>query len=176
MLSSNVKLLALLMSFAACLFTACETTETPEDPKNIVELAQETADLRSLVAALTDSRHTTDFVALLSGTTDYTVFAPTNAAFQALLDSDSTWNSLADIPIATLDAVLSYHVTSGANVQSDELTDGQTISMLSTGSVTVDLSSGAKLTTSSAQSINITATDVQGTNGVVHVIDNVMLP
>jgi len=106
----------------------------------------------------------------------FTVFAPTNDAFQALLDSDSTWNGLADIPIATLDAVLTYHVVNGANVQSDELTDGQSVTMLSNGTTTVDLSMGAKLTTSSGQSINITATDVQGTNGVVHVIDAVMLP
>ena len=92
------------------------------------------------------------------------------------MDSDSTWNSLADIPIATLDAVLQYHVVNGANVQSDELTDGQNVTMLGGGTVTVDLSAGAKLTTSSSQSVMISATDVQGTNGVVHVVDAVLLP
>lgn len=145
-------------------------------PPNVVNHAINGASFTTLVAALTDTRHTTDFVAVLTGTGPFTVFAPTNDAFQALLDSDSTWNGLADIPIATLDAVLSYHVVNGANVQSDELTDGQTITMLSAGTTTVDLTSGAKLTTSSSQSINIVATDVQGTNGVVHVIDAVMLP
>jgi uncharacterized surface protein with fasciclin (FAS1) repeats len=144
-------------------------------PPNVVTLATN-GDFSSLVAALTDSRHTTNFVSILSGTGPFTVFAPTDAAFQALLDSDPSWNSIADIPIATLDAVLQYHVVSGANVQSDELTDGQTITMLSTGTATVDLSNGAQLTTSSSQTVNITATDVQGTNGVVHVIDKVMLP
>jgi len=145
-------------------------------PANVVTHAVNGASFTTLVAALTDARHTTDFVTVLSGTGPFTVFAPTNDAFQALLDSDSTWNGLADIPIATLDAVLSYHVVNGANVQSDELTDGQSVTMLSNGTTTVDLSMGAKLTTSSGQSINITATDVQGTNGVVHVIDAVMLP
>jgi uncharacterized surface protein with fasciclin (FAS1) repeats len=145
-------------------------------PPNVVTLSLNNSLFSSLVAALTDSRHTTDFVTILSGTGPFTVFAPSNDAFQALLDSDSNWNSVADIPIATLDAVLQYHVVNGANVQSTELTDGQNITMLNNGSVTVDLSSGAKLTSSSNQTINITGTDVQGSNGVVHVIDNVMLP
>ena len=48
--------------------------------------------------------------------------------------------------------------------------------MLGGGTVTVDLSAGAKLTTSSSQSVMISATDVQGTNGVVHVVDAVLLP
>ena len=145
-------------------------------PPNVVNHALNNANFSTLVAALTDSRHTTDFVTVLSGTGPFTVFAPTNDAFQALLDSDSTWNSLADIPIATLDAVLQYHVVNGANVQSDELTDGQNVTMLGGGTVTVDLSAGAKLTTSSSQSVMISATDVQGTNGVVHVVDAVLLP
>lgn len=145
-------------------------------PPNVVTLSLNNSLFSSLVAALTDSRHTTDFVTILSGTGPFTVFAPSNDAFQALLDSDSNWNSVADIPIATLDAVLQYHVVNGSNVQSTELTDGQNITMLNNGSVTVDLSSGAKLTSSSNQTINITGTDVQGSNGVVHVIDNVMLP
>jgi len=144
-------------------------------PPNVVTLALNGSDFTSLVAALTDSRHTTDFVATLSGDGPFTVFAPTNAAFQALLDSDATWNSLADVPIATLEAVLLYHVVA-ANVQSDELTDAQVVTMLSAGTVTVDLSAGAKLTTTSGQSVTISATDVQGSNGVVHVIDTLMLP
>ncbi len=145
-------------------------------PPNVVNHALNNASFSTLVAALTDSRHTTDFVTVLSGTGPFTVFAPTNDAFQALLDSDTTWNSLADIPIATLDAVLQYHVVNGANVQSDELTDGQNVTMLGGGTVTVDLSAGAKLTTSSSQSVMISATDVQGINGVVHVVDAVLLP
>ena len=106
----------------------------------------------------------------------YTVFAPTNSAFQALLDSNASWNSLADVPIATLEAVLKYHVFAGGNVQSGQLTDNQEITMFSGGKVTVDLSSGAKLETTSGQSVVISITDVQGTNGVIHAIDSVLLP
>lgn len=145
-------------------------------PKDVVQLALANSNFTSLVAALTDSRHTTDFVTTLSADGPYTVFAPTNEAFQALLDSDENWNTIADIPIGTLDAVLKYHVYAAGNVQSDELSDNQEITMFNEGTVTIDLSNGAKLETTSGQSVVISGTDVQGTNGVIHVIDSVLLP
>ncbi|WP_435262306.1 fasciclin domain-containing protein [Tenacibaculum sp. nBUS_03] len=145
-------------------------------PPNVVTLALNNAGFSNLVAALTDTRHTTDFVAVLTGAGPFTVFAPTNKAFEELLDSNASWNSIGDIPIATLDAVLKYHVVNGANVQSNELTNNQEITMLSGDKVTVDLSSGAKLKTTSNQSVVISSTDVQGANGVVHVVDTVLLP
>lgn len=147
-------------------------------PRNIVELAQGNGNFSTLVAALTDARHTTDFVGLLTGNGPYTVFAPTNAAFQALLDSNTAWNSLADIPIATLDAVLKYHVL-GLNVQADQLSNGAVPTLLGTN-VTVDLSNGAQLVTGANQTVNIlvdpATNDVQGTNGVIHAVDTVLLP
>ncbi|APG65513.1 cell adhesion protein [Tenacibaculum todarodis] len=145
-------------------------------PANIVTLALNNAGFSTLVAALTDNRHTTDFVTLLQADGPYTVFAPTNDAFQALLDSNSSWNSLGDIPIATLDAVLKYHVFAGGNVQSSELADNQVITMFDGNDITVDLSNGAKIETSSSQSVTISLTDVQGANGVIHVVDSVLLP
>ncbi|RSC95705.1 fasciclin domain-containing protein [Tenacibaculum singaporense] len=145
-------------------------------PANVVTLALNNSGFTSLVAALTDDRHTTDFVSLLNQDGPYTIFAPTNDAFQALLDSNDSWNSLADIPIGTIEAVLKYHVFAGGNVQSDELNDNQEITMFDGNMVTVDLSSGAKLDTSSGQSVVISLTDVQGTNGVIHVVDSVLLP
>lgn len=145
-------------------------------PPSVVNLALNNPSFSILVAALTDSRHTTDFVSVLSGEGPFTVFAPTDAAFVALLESNADWNGLADIPIETLDAVLKYHVVNGANVQSDELSDDQSVGMLSGGNTTIDLSDGAKIETSSGQSINIILTDVQGTNGVIHAVDTVLLP
>jgi transforming growth factor-beta-induced protein len=143
-------------------------------PPNVVTLALNNAGFSNLVAALTDTRHTTDFVSVLTGAGPFTVFAPTNKAFEELLDSNASWNSIGDIPIATLDAVLKYHVVNGANVQSNELTNNQEITMLSGDKVTVDLSSGAKLETTSNQSVVISSTDVQGANGVIHVVDSVL--
>jgi uncharacterized surface protein with fasciclin (FAS1) repeats len=144
-------------------------------PPSIVNLALNNPAFTSLVAALTRSDLTTDYVSILSGTGPFTVFAPTNAAFQALLDSNPAWNSLNDIPVATLEAVLNYHVVNGANVQSGQLSDNQEVASLG-GMLTVDLSNGAKLETTSNQSVNIVLTDAQGSNGVVHVVDQVLIP
>ena len=147
-------------------------------PPNIVTLALNNGGFTSLVAALTDSRHTTNFVSVLSGNGPFTVFAPTNAAFQALLDSNPSWNSLADVPIATLDAVLKYHVVNGANVQANQLTNGSVTTL--GGNITINLTNGAQIQTTSSQTVNIlvgaATNDVQGTNGVIHAIDRVLLP
>lgn len=144
-------------------------------PPNVVGLASNNGEFSSLVAALTRADLTTDYVSILSGDGPFTVFAPTNAAFQALLESNADWNTLADIPVATLEAVLNYHVVNGANVQSDELTDAQMITSLG-GTFEISLSAGAQIITSSDQTVDIVITDVQGTNGVVHAVNQVLLP
>lgn len=143
---------------------------------NVVDLATQ-GDFSILVAALTRSDLTVDFVSTLSGDGPFTVFAPTDAAFAALLDSNPNWNELADIPVATLEAVLSYHVVAGANVLSSTLTDGQVVTSFEGTDFTINLpASGATVTDANGNTVNIIATDVQGTNGVVHVIDGVILP
>ena len=145
-------------------------------PPSVVNHALNNAGFSSLVAALTRSDLSVDIVSILSGTGPFTVFAPTDAAFQALLDSNIQWNSLNDIPAATLETVLSYHVVSGANVQSDMLSDGQTITAFSEDTFEIDLSNDPAINTTSGQTVNIILTNVQGTNGVVHAIDAVLLP
>lgn len=145
-------------------------------PPSVVDFALNNAGFSSLVAALTRADLTTDFVGVLSGTGPFTVFAPDDAAFQALLDSNDDWNSLADIPVEVLEAVLSYHVVSGANVQSDMLSNGQTITALSGGTFDIDLTNGAAINTTSGQNVSIFLTDIQGWNGVVHAVDSVLLP
>ncbi len=144
----------------------------------VVTHALANAGFTSLVAALTRQDHTTDYVSILSGNGPFTVFAPTNDAFQALLDSNTDWNSLDDIPLATLEAVLNYHVVSGANVLSSALTDGQTVTTISNDATfTINISgSDVSITDAQNRTSNIIATDVQGVNGVVHVVDGVLLP
>jgi uncharacterized surface protein with fasciclin (FAS1) repeats len=147
-------------------------------PPSIVNLALNNAGFTYLVAALTDSRHTTEFVSILSGNGPFTVFAPTNDAFQILLDSNNNWNSIGDIPIETLDAVLKYHVVNEANVQADQLSNGDIPTL--GGIITIDLSNGAQIKTTSNQTVNVlvgaAANDVQGANGVIHAIDTVLIP
>lgn len=144
-------------------------------PPNVVSLAVNNPNFSMLVQALTRADLATDFVDVLSGTGPFTIFAPTNTAFQALLDTNASWNSVADIPAATLDAVLKYHVISGANVQANQLTNGSVTTI--GGTITLN---GTQITTSSSGTANIVVSqatnDVQGTNGVIHAIDAVLLP
>ncbi len=158
----------LAMAFA---FTGCKEDE-PEPLKNIVQLAQGNANLSILVQAVVRAGLDDD----LSGTGPFTVFAPTDAAFAALLvELDAA--SLADIDDATLLAVLKYHVVSG-KVLSTSLTDGQVVApILGDGNTfEIDLTGGAKIKDGAGRTSNITATDIEASNGVVHVIDKVLLP
>lgn len=141
----------------------------------VVTHALSNPDFSILVSALTRTGLTTDFVSVLSSEGPFTVFAPTNAAFVALLDSNPEWNALEDIPVETLEAVLLYHAVSGANVLAADLTEGMMVTALG-GDFTISLAGGASINTSSGGSSNIIATDVQGTNGVVHAIDAVLIP
>jgi uncharacterized surface protein with fasciclin (FAS1) repeats len=144
-------------------------------PKDVVELALANPNFTSLVAALTRADLTADFVDILSGEGPFTVFAPTNAAFAALL-SDLGLSNLADVPVETLEEVLKYHVVAGANVRSSALSNGQVVTTFQGDDFTINLGSGASITTSSGGSANIVLTDVQGTNGVIHVVDAVLVP
>ncbi|SFZ94593.1 Uncaracterized surface protein containing fasciclin (FAS1) repeats [Flaviramulus basaltis] len=104
----------------------------------------------------------------------FTVFAPTNDAFVSLL-AELEVNALTDIPTSTVDAVLLNHIVSGANVQSNQLTSG-TVTTLG-GDITADATLFT-LTDANGRVSNIVTAlvDIQGTNGVVHVIDKVILP
>jgi uncharacterized surface protein with fasciclin (FAS1) repeats len=140
----------------------------------VVTYATSNPDFSILVQALTAPGLTTNFVEVLSGAGPFTVFAPTNAAFASLL-TELGATSLGEVPVATLEQVLLYHVL-GANVRSSALSEGQIATTLQGGTFTIGLSGGAKITDENNRVSNIVATDVQGANGVVHVIDKVILP
>ncbi|MCK6693203.1 MAG: fasciclin domain-containing protein [Thermoanaerobaculia bacterium] len=141
----------------------------------VVNHALANPNFSTLVAALTRPDLGVDYVSVLSGNGPFTVFAPTNAAFAALLQELGA-SSLNDIPAATLNAVLQYHVVSGANVRASQLSNNQQVTTFQGGQFTVTLSDGAKIRDAKNRVANIIATDVQGGNGVVHAIDKVILP
>ncbi|MGJ8666894.1 MAG: fasciclin domain-containing protein [Patiriisocius sp.] len=128
----------------------------------------------ALVAATDGS---TDYVALLSGTTSspFTVFAPTNDAFAGLL-SGLGLSGLNDVPQPLLQTILNYHVLAGVNVQSGDLTDGQTATTFQGEDITIDLTNGPQIIDASGMATNIIVPDVQTGNGVVHALDRVLLP
>jgi len=104
----------------------------------------------------------------LSGPGPFTIFAPTNAAFEELFDALNV-NGIEDLSAEALIPILQYHVVSG-NVLSTDLTDGPVPTL--NGDISFDLSGPVTINGSS----EVIATDIQGTNGVIHVIDGVLLP
>ncbi|MGB5026947.1 MAG: fasciclin domain-containing protein [Chitinophagaceae bacterium] len=148
---------------------------------NIVETAVASG-LDSLVKAVTRATTAPGGDPTLAGTLStarLTVFAPTNAAFTQLLGALSL-TDINQIPVGTLLAVLRYHVVGGRAFSSD-LTNGS-LPMLAGGNTTTNLTNG----TGGGPSIqgngnggnrsNITATNIVCRNGVVHLIDRVLLP
>ena len=150
---------------------------------SIVTFVAADPNFSSLLAAVTrPDQASENFDGILSGTTSspFTVFAPTNSAFTSLLE-ELTLGSLADVPTATLTRTLKYHVVVGDNVLSTDLTNNQDVdTFLGTGtneSFTIEIlaATGAQIRDSSNRVSKITATDVQANNGIVHVIDKVLL-
>jgi len=131
----------------------------------------------TLVAALTREDLTTDYVSILSSVASpspFTVFAPTNEAFGSLL-TEIGMDSLSEIPVDLLTSTLNTHVVASANVRSGDLTQGMAVSTLG-DTLTVSLDAGPQLIDLNDRIANIIVVDVQAYNGVVHVIDKVVLP
>lgn len=143
----------------------------------VVTFAVSNPALSTLVAAMTTEGLSVDIVSILSSSDEpspFTVFAPTNDAFGSLL-AELELNALGDIPVSILEATLGTHVAPEANVRSTDLVDGMSVNTISS-TITVSLSDGAKLIDPNGRESNIVAVDIQAYNGVVHVIDNVLLP
>ena len=135
-------------------------------PVNIAMTAQATTVHTSLVAALTKA----DLVATVSGTDNYTVFAPSDEAFAAAgidLDAYET-----EEEIAALADILLYHVVAGT-VQSADIAAGTSTVAAANGDDLTIVSGEAGVTVNGA---NVTIADVPASNGVIHVIDQVLLP
>ena len=132
---------------------------------SIVDIAVSNPDFSILVSALAKA----ELVEALQGEGPFTVFAPTNAAFEALLgELGITAEELLGQP--QLADVLLYHVVSGA-VLSTDLQNGMTAETLGGQSITVDLTDGVKINKSAVE-----IADIQAFNGVIHVIDSVLIP
>jgi len=148
------------------ILAGCEKDD-PQPTQNIVEIAQDEPSLSSLVTALTKFP---DLVSILSGDGDFTVFAPDNNAFAALLATVGQ-TSIDDVPETVLKSLLQYHVLTSGSVLSSELTAGNVVTA-NTESIAVTTSGGIKLNGSA----EVTTADVMATNGVVHIIDEVLVP
>ncbi|MCP9752877.1 fasciclin domain-containing protein [Ferruginibacter sp. HRS2-29] len=139
--------------------------------KNIVENAAGSADHTTLVAAVKAA----GLAETLSGAGPFTVFAPTNEAFnkvpKATLDALMTPEKKADLA-----KILTYHVVSGA-LKSTDLKDGQKLKTVQGEELTIGYKDGKwSVKDAKGNSANITIADVISSNGVTYVIDGVLMP
>ena len=147
----------------------------------VVTFALADPNFEILVQALTRDDLTMDFVGLLNSSTSpptpLTVFAPVNNAFVNLLD-ELGLNGLNDIDEPTLSAVLTYHVVTGANQLSINLSDGMEFTTAGGGALLFNFGDNGEgiLTDNNGRTSNIVVVDVQANNGIIHAIDTVVLP
>jgi uncharacterized surface protein with fasciclin (FAS1) repeats len=143
-------------------------TEEPEMPKTIVDIAVEDGRFTTLVAAV----QTAGLVDTLSSEGPFTVFAPTDDAFAAL-PAGTVEALLADVPALT--DILLYHVVAGNVMAADVVSmDGQSVETALAGKFIDIKVEGDKVILN--DNVNVIITDIEASNGTIHVIDAVLLP
>jgi len=135
-------------------------------PPNVVDIAIANPSFEHLVAAVVKA----DLAGTLSGDGPFTIFAPTDDAFEALF-ADLGVSGIDDLSVETLTPILLYHVVSG-NVRAEDVSTGMVPTLNESNMLDIDASSGVVINGNT----NVIATNVQGTNGVIHAIDKVLLP
>jgi uncharacterized surface protein with fasciclin (FAS1) repeats len=143
-----------------------EAVKDDESQKDVVKVAISSKDHTTLVAALKQA----ELVTALSNAGPFTVFAPTNAAFDKL-PAGTVDGLMKDDKKADLQNILQYHVTT-SSLKAEFLTDGMTLGMVNGDNVTVSVKDGKIM-------LNGTATvvaSIPASNGMIHVIDAVLLP
>ena len=158
--------LPVILALAAPAFAQADASAKKTDNLTVVEIAVANGNFKTLVAALKAA----DLVETLSGKGPFTVFAPTDAAF-AKLPKETLESLLKPENKAKLAAILTYHVA-GAKMPAADVVKAKSIATVNGQSLTVVVKDG-KVTIDGA---NVVTTDIKGSNGVIHVIDAVVMP
>ena len=169
---------SMFLLFVAGLMTLSATAQSSAQTKDIVDVAAGSKDHTTLVAAVGAA----DLVSTLKSAGPFTVFAPTNAAF-AKLPAGTVDNLLKPENKATLAGILTYHVVAGnldAKAVTAAIKKGKGKVVLTTvagGKLKASIVGGKViLTDEKGGKATVTATDLKGTNGVIHVINAVLMP
>lgn len=157
---------------------ATETTEVTETTMaeaattDIVDTAVAAGDFTTLATAL----EAANLVETLKGPGPFTVFAPTDEAFDAL--PEGTLDELLADPTGDLAEILKYHVIEGEVMAADVLEmDGQSVATVQGAELTIEVDGEqVTLVDNSGNRVNVVSTDVDASNGVIHVLDAVLLP
>jgi transforming growth factor-beta-induced protein len=160
-----IGILASMLSLAAC-GSDDDGKQPTTPPQDIVDTAVAAGSFNTLAAALTAA----DLVTTLKGAGPFTVFAPTDAAF-AKLPAGTVENLLKPENKATLQSILTYHVVAGKVLAADvvKLTKATTLQGQ-------DVAISVSGSTVKVNDATVTAVDVMASNGVIHVIDTVLMP
>jgi uncharacterized surface protein with fasciclin (FAS1) repeats len=155
--------------------TTSETTTTTAAEMagdDIVDTAVAAGQFTTLTTALQEA----DLVETLKGEGPFTVFAPTDEAFAAL--PEGTLDTLLADPSGDLTEILTYHVIPSEVFAADVLElDGQAVETVQGASLTVNVEGeNVSLTDAAGNTVNVTDTDIDASNGVIHVIDGVLMP
>jgi uncharacterized surface protein with fasciclin (FAS1) repeats len=153
-------------STAVAAEAADEAMEDAAEAGTIVDVAAGAGQFTTLLAAA----EAADLVGALNADGPLTVFAPTDDAFATALDALGLTAEELLGDTETLTSILTYHVVDG-KVLSTDLSDGMTAPTLNGADITVDLSDGVKI-----NDATVTTADVAASNGVIHIIDTVLLP
>ncbi|MDE3237194.1 MAG: fasciclin domain-containing protein [Bacteroidota bacterium] len=143
-----------------------EKVNDNDSQKDVVKIAMGSKDHTTLVAALKQA----DLITSLSNAGPFTVFAPINAAFDKL-PAGTLQNLMKDDKKADLQNILQYHVAVSV-LKADGFTDGQVIGMVNGDNITVSVKNGKIMLNNSATII----TSIPASNGIIHVIDGLLLP
>lgn len=185
------RLLRLKSTLLLAIFTlfafSCDKNDDDNNDKDgntstIVETAQATDALKSLVAALTkaDENEDSDLIGALSGEGPFTVFAPTNDAFTDLFGNLDDFDSLEDFDTKEkrdlLAIILKYHVVDKIAAKSTDLKDEQKIGTLQGEEVTIRLDEGIFIQDATETDAEVVSANNEASNGIVHVINKVLLP
>ena len=141
-----------------------EAKKTETAAGTVVDIAVANSDFSILVEAVTKA----GLAGALSADGPFTVFAPTNDAFKALFKQLGV-SGIKDLTAEQLTPILTYHVVAG-KVMSTDLSN-TSVATLNGQKIKIDISNGVKINDS-----KVTTADISGTNGVVHVIDKVLIP
>lgn len=139
----------------------------------VVEHLQNDITLSAFIVALTRPDLSIDYFATLTEPGPFTVFAPDNAAFAALL-IELGLDNLNDIPEAQLNSILQYHIVANTNLSAEQLED--TLEVTTLGGKKITINAGNKLTDQQGRQGNLITLDIQAANGVVHSLDRVLRP
>jgi uncharacterized surface protein with fasciclin (FAS1) repeats len=157
------KLLALSSIIILIVAISIPLTQTQQTTQDVVQTAQANGNFKTLITAL----DATGLTSALKGAGPFTVFAPTDAAFADVDPEVLSW--LLENPDA-LREVLLYHVVAGA-YNSSVVVGLSSVETLQGGNLTISVDGGVMI-----NDANVTAVDVMASNGIIHVIDKVLIP